>query len=581
MQKPIFGVVAVALVLVTLGFSLPAAEYNTSVKQTPLINWTGKPDPFSISKDAPAALAKEIDRSLTEDLAAADDSNKVMTFSQRAGDEVFLRRVYLDFIGRNPTPDEVTAFVLDPTADKRDKVIVKLLDDPRFGENWGHYWRDVMMYRRTDERALLAQPALTDYLTEQFNKNTPWDEIARSFMTATGDVRENGATGLIMAQNGNTSDITSEVSRIFLGIQVQCANCHDHKTDRWKRNQFHELAAFFPRIALRPVKLDDEKRSFEVASNDRPFKITNPKAANRPVGSPEHYMPDLKHPESEGTKMQPVFFLTGQKLPFGTPDAERRETIAKWITAPTDEWFAKAFVNRIWGELVGEGLYEPIDDIGPDRTCTAPKTMDILGHEFADSGFDIKRLFHIIADTDAYQRDSRSRRLPTDMPFAANCPERLRGDEVYDALVSALGINDDLPMLRLAATGGAGAGGKAAALLRSPRNQFDQIFGFDPSVPKDEVTGSIPQALLMMNGPQINRAINGYRPGTGLGQLLSSTTDDEAVATELYLRCLGREPNKTELQTCLTHVKQSKNRAAGFEDVLWALINSTEFLQRK
>jgi hypothetical protein len=207
--------------------------------------------------------------------------------------------------------------------------------------------------------------------------------------------------------------------------------------------------------------------------------------------------------------------------------------------------------------------------------------MDILAHEFADSHFDVKRLFRIIAETEAYQRDSRSRRNPNDMPFAANCPERLRGDEVYDALIAALGMNDNLPGLRLAAAGGGGVGGKGAALLRSPRNQFDQVFGFDPSMPRDEVTGSIPQALLLMNGPQINRAINGSRPGTELGQLLTSTSDNEAVATELYLRCLGREPNKAELQTCITHVKNSNTRAAGFEDILWVLINSTEFLQRK
>ncbi len=468
--------------------------------------------------------------------------------------------------------------MLDPSPDKRGRVIDRLLDDPRFGENWARYWRDVIMYRRSDDRAQLAAPALYEYLTNEFNKNAPWDEIVRSFITATGDVRENGATGLIMAQNGNTADITSEVSRIFLGVQIQCANCHDHKTDRWKREQFHQLAAFFPRIAVRPVKLDDDKRSFEVVGNDRPLKVKNPKLANRPIGSPEHFMPDLKHPEFEGTKMQPVFFLTGQSLPFGTPDAQRRDTIAKWITSPADEWFAKAFVNRVWAELVGEGFYDPIDDIGPDRTCTAPNTIDCLAHEFVDSKFDVKRLYHIIASTEAYQRNSRTRRNPDEMPFAANCPERLRGDQVYDALIAALGMND-APGVRLSEAMG-GKGGKGAP-LRSPRNQFDQVFGFDPSTPRDEVTGSIPQALLLMNGPQINRAINASRPGSELTQLLASSSDNESVATELYLRCLGREPNKAELQACITHVKDSKTRAAGFEDILWALINSTEFLQRK
>jgi hypothetical protein len=201
-----------------------AADYNTAVKQTPLTSWTGRSPALELANEDPAAVAKQVDRLLIEDVAAADSGAKVIQPSRRASDEVFLRRVYLDLIGRNPTPEEVTAYVLDPSAEKRGKLVDRLLDDSHFGDNWGRYWRDVIMYHRSDDRAQLASPSLFEYLRDQFNKNTPWDQIVRSFITATGDVRENGATGLIMAQNGNTADITSEVSRIFLGVQIQCAN---------------------------------------------------------------------------------------------------------------------------------------------------------------------------------------------------------------------------------------------------------------------------------------------------------------------------------------------------------------------
>ncbi|HEY2881717.1 MAG TPA: DUF1549 domain-containing protein [Pirellulales bacterium] len=570
-------IAAVPLVMSQLWNTADAVEYNSAVKQTPISTWAKAPH-TSLASTTAAAAAKEANKLLVADSAANDKATKPTAVSQLTKDEVYLRRVYLDLIGHNPSPDQVTAFVLDPSADKRATLVDKLLADPRFGENWGRYWRDVIMYRRGDDRAQLASPSLYEFMTDQFNSNKPWDETVRSIITARGDVRENGATGLIMAQNGMTADITSEISRIFLGVQIQCANCHDHKTDRWKREQFHELAAFFPRISLRQVNTDD-KRTFEVSSNNQPARpFANPKQANRPIGQPEHYMPDLKHPESKGTLEQPVFFLTGQKLDFGTPDAVRRETIAKWITAPTDEWFAKAFVNRVWGELVGEGFYDPIDDIGPDRTCSAPKTMDYLAHYFVDTGFDVKQLYRTIVATDAYQRDSRSRRNPDETPFAANCPERLRGDQLYDALVSALGMSE--APLRGGARGQAAGGGKGQ-FQRGPRNQFDQVFGYDPSTPRDEVTGSIPQALMLMNSPQVNRNINGNQRFTELGKLLASTSDDESVSTELYLRCLGREPNEAELSTCLKHVKASHTRATGFEDVLWALVNSTEFLYRK
>jgi hypothetical protein len=399
-----------------------------------------------------------------------------------------------------------------------------------------------------------------------------WDQVARSFITATGDVRENGATGVIVAQFGQAADVTAEVSRIFLGIEIQCANCHNHPTDRWKRTQFHELAAFFPRISIKPVRnAKPGQQSFEVVGNDRP-RPEAAKNAQIPRGDQEHFMPDLKNPAAKGTLMEPVFFLTGQKLPLGTPDAVRRETIAKWITDRSDSWFAKAFVNRIWAELVGEGFYEPVDDIGPDRDCSAPKTLDYMSNQFIEHGYDVKWLYRTIMDTSAYQRDSRSRHLPGQTPFTANCPQRLRADELFSALEAAIGVGDDrIPR----------EGAKTRFQPRDIRGVFNAVFGYDPSVRRDEVGGSIPQALVLMNSPQLARAMNGKQSDTALGSLLASTKDDAAVTTELYLRCLAREPKPHELQTCLEHVKKTGSRTEAFEDIQWALVNSTEFLHRK
>jgi hypothetical protein len=174
-------------------------------------------------------------------------------------DETFLRRISLDIVGRNPTPVEILDFVLDVDPEKRSKTVARLLDDPRYGENWAGYWRDAIMYRRSEDRALLASAALEGFLKEQFNRNAPWSEIVAAFITAEGDVREEGATGLIMAQGGKPEETTAEVARLFLGIQIQCAQCHDHPTDRWKRDEFHQLTAFFPRVAVRP-KRDGEQR---------------------------------------------------------------------------------------------------------------------------------------------------------------------------------------------------------------------------------------------------------------------------------------------------------------------------------
>jgi Protein of unknown function (DUF1549) len=188
----------------------------------------------------PAEMARQVDTALAAELAGPADSPTAANLIDEQG---FVRRVSQDLLGELPTPEEVTAFVLDPSADKRSRLVERLLADPRFGQSWGRYFRDVILYRRTDERALLASSSLATFLAEQFNQGVGWDRIARAFITAQGDIREHGETGLIMAQMGQAAEIAAETARIFLGVQIQCAQCHDHPTDRWKRTQFHELAA--------------------------------------------------------------------------------------------------------------------------------------------------------------------------------------------------------------------------------------------------------------------------------------------------------------------------------------------------
>jgi len=484
----------------------------------------------------------------------------------RADDETFLRRVYFDLLGGPPSPGEITAFVLDPAQDKRQRVVDRLLADRRYGQNWARYWRDVIMYRRSEDRALITARPLEEFLAEHLNKNTGWDEIARAFITTKGNVRTDGHTAIVMAQNGRPEETVSEISRIFLGIQIQCAQCHDHPTDRWKREQFHELAAFFPRVAVRPQRVP--QRTFVVVADDRPgFRRANNN--NRFRGTLEHYMPDLSDPNGRGQRMQPKLFTSGQSLPFGSTDEKRRETLARWITSPESEWFAKAMVNRMWSELVGEGFFEPIDDIGPDRTPTAPKTLNLLAESFAKSGYDIKWLVRTITATDAYQRASRSRRNVNETPFLASAPQRLRGDQLFSSLAMALDVAVD--------SRGANPRGPYPT---GQRFAFNAIFGYDPSVQRGEVVGSIPQALAMMNSPVVNQAI-GARRGGGLGRLLATIKDDEALVAELYLKALAREPTEQEVAMALDYMKEVGNRGEACEDLLWALVNSTEFLFRK
>ncbi|MCH7727740.1 MAG: DUF1549 domain-containing protein, partial [Planctomycetes bacterium] len=304
----------------------------------------------------PAQVARDADKLLNEEIGLAKDA------TPSVDDETFLRRVSLDLLGEIPTRDDVLAFLLDDDPNKRSKVVNMFLKEDAYGANWGRYWRDVIMYRKTEQRSGLAARPLETYLADAFNKNTRWDDLATSLVTASGDVRENGATGLIMAQGGRPEETVAEISRIFMGIQIQCAQCHDHPYDRWERDQFHELAAFFPRVAIRPNGQQGKDRSFLVYASDFQPRFRRNNGNNRYRGTLEHRMPDLENPTSQGKLMQPVFFATGQKLKAGVKDNERRETLARWMTARSNPWFAKALVNRMWAELCGEGFYEPVDD---------------------------------------------------------------------------------------------------------------------------------------------------------------------------------------------------------------------------
>jgi hypothetical protein len=374
-----------------------------------------------------------------------------------------------------------------------------------------------------------------------------------------------------MAQQGQPEEVTAEVSRIFLGVQIQCAQCHDHPTDRWKREQFHELAAFFPRVASRIVLAMDQRVTEVVATDSMIGSRFRGPMANRRFGTPEHYMSDLDNPQARGTLMTPVFFATGEKLPLGTKDADRRGTLARWMTAPDNPYFAQAFVNRMWSELCGEGFYEPVDDMGPDRVATAPQTLELLAKEFAAGGYDVQWLLTTIMATEMYQLPAAPRRGPEEPAFQANVAQRLRADQLFDNLLHVLEASEP-----------AGFGGGRGGLygrIGGPRATFTTAFGYDPSQRRDELAGSIPQALVMMNSPVVNGALRGSGR-TMLARLLGEIKDDKALVQELYLKTLAREPSQSELTTCSLYVKQVGARAEAFEDVLWSLVNSTEFLHR-
>lgn len=572
---------------------------------------------------SPDQMAVRIDRLVNEGLQEQNVEPAPL-----CSDEDFLRRVTLDLTAQLPSPTDITRFGLNGSDNKRAAVVDRLVKSEPASERWARYWRDTIFSRATNQRARLAQPAFEQWIAGEFESGTGWDEIVMEMITATGEVTENGATGLIFAHDGDANELAAETSRLFTGIQMSCANCHDHPSDQWKRTQFHELAAYFPRVRVRQDIQQGQRPRFYVESQDRARpdnpeliarltmradinrdgKITkqeadrSPQLANRfgtiltfadadedgalsfaelknaprPMQRNrdiEHYMADLNQPNEKGELMRPVFFVNGDREPTGMRDMDRRTALARSLTGGDNEWFAKAVVNRYWHELLGEAFYMPVDDLGPGRAAMMPEVLDLLAGGFRRSDYDLQWLVATITRTEAYQR-SLAEPAAIDMTAGSSslAATRLDADQLYGALTQALNVSE------LAISGSQQRGPRQ--IMAFGRFVFSDIFGEDPSTPKLDLVGSIPQALALMNGAFIEQSVaaNGR---TRLADLLRKYEANDDVTIELYLAVLGREPNDSELATVKSYVDESATRSDGFEDVYWALINSAEFLNRR
>jgi hypothetical protein len=480
-------------------------------------------------------------------------------FQPTISDEEFLRRVSLDLIGRQPTPAELQAFLSATQPDKRGQAIEQLLANPEFGQTWAAYWSDTIAFRTPPpELTFLNYEPLKEWLATRLNENAGWDEIVQAILSATGKVKDNPPVTFVAYHEAHPERLATETARIFMSLQVGCAQCHDHPFDDWKREQFHEMAAYFARAS---VKFPwNEGAETEVKDK----------------GKGEYTMPNVTDPTKKGTEMTPAF-LTGVKFDKGKTDVERRQELAQLVASTANPWFAKAYTNRIWARLMGRGFYEPVDDFGP---AVLPALLDVheaLSADFRDSGFDVKRLYRLVLNTQAYQQRLPSQPSVADEPFVAASTTKLRGDEVFASLVTAIDLPNVTPP-KVAPT-------KEIRFPPPPKSTRDLVaeaFGFDPSARAMDVSRTLQQAMLLMNNDQLQKQVDA-RPesGTVLAKLLVEESDDARAVERLFLSVLARRPSEKERTIALEHVSSVGQRGPAFEDVLWGLINSAEFTTKR
>jgi hypothetical protein len=491
--------------------------------------------------DAPA-LARLIDRAVEERLAA----EKAVP-APLADDGEFLRRVYLDITGIIPPADKARAFLDSKQPDKRARLIDELLASPAYGKHMGDLWQDLLLAQRDIlTKGLQTQP-LGDWFTQGFNSNKPWDRQVTELLTSTGTQAENGATTFFLAHR-SPDRLNDTVCRVLLGIQLQCAQCHNHPYTSWKRADYWGMAAFF-------TKVDD----------GAPKKLL--KGGATPNVREAGAVQKKRLPDSalEATPR----FLGGEALKLNSKDPYR-PVLARWLTSRENPYFARAMVNRVWAQFFVRGLVSPVDNLSDANPPSHPELFDTLARQFADSGFDVKYLIRAICNSQAYQRSSSpaagaDQRGSGEVLFACMAVKPLTPEQLFDSLTTVLG-SSDRPKTQERGKGkgkGPAAGSRAA---------FVEFFRPGEGTDPGEYPAGIPQVLRLMNSDWTAKT------AAFVSRTVKADQPPERNLEALFLATLSRRPTASESERLREYLRANNgNPTKAYDDILWALLNSSAF----
>jgi len=464
--------------------------------------------------------------------------------SELCADEEFLRRASLDLIGVLPTAEEARKFLASRDANKRAKLVDELLERPEYADFWGLYWSD----RLSNSRQFLYEKGtffFQQWLREAMEQNLPYDQFARELITATGGLYEVAPTSYYPLMK-KAEDMATTTSQVFLGVSLECARCHDHPFEKWKQDDFLGFAAFFAQV----------RHKNRIRQNERVLYL-DPKR-------------ELTHPKSK----QPVTpkFLGGEPVKV-EPGRDRREVLAEWMTAPSNPFFAKAIVNRLWKHFLGRGLVEPVDDFRVTNPPTNEALLDALAEDFIRHKYDLKRLFRTIVGSRVYQLSAQPNGTnKEDKQFYSRFYlKRLNAEELLDGICRVTEAPEKFPGFHL---------GTRAAQLPDPKVPSYFLDVFDratrETVCERKQTTSVMQIMHLVSGDTINQKIRAEN--SLIERLIKSGESGGEIIEELYLRTLSRFPKQEEARLAQQGINQAPSPREGYEDLLWALLNSKEFL---
>lgn len=469
--------------------------------------------------------------------------------TDHADDPTFLRRVFLDTIGTLPTVAEARAFLADTRVDKRARLIDALLERPEYADYWAMRWSDLLRVDR-DTITPAGAVAMTRWLRRQFADNRPYDAWVRDILTARGSTAEEGPAALYKALT-TPEEMSRSFSQLFLGIRIQCAQCHHHPSDRWGQDDYFALAGFFTGIGHKPLPGGAESIFAKKGT-------------------------ELKHPRTGA--LLPARALGAAPADL-TGVQDRRTVLARWLTAPENPYFARAVANRLWAHYFGRGLVEPLDDMRATNPATNEPLLDELAKHLRAARYDLKAFTRNLLNSRLYQLSGTSVKpgasdVPDEQNFAHAQPRALPAEVLLDAICQATGVPERF--------NGWPEGYRAIQVWdnRMP-SYFFRIFGrpVRASVCECERSNepSVAQALHLMNSEEIMTKIHA-RTGTAR-RLANSAKTPADIIDDLYLGTLSRFPTEPERTVMLrVFADAGPDRQGAVEDVLWALLNSRSFV---
>ena len=483
-----------------------------------------------------------------DELALAKWKKLGLRPSPVADDATFLRRATVDVCGRLPTPAEVNAFLADASADKRTKLIDRLLDSPDYPAYFALRWGSVL---RNSNLAGADQAAYAfhGWIKDMVARNRPYDEFVRGIVAAAGEWQDAPAINWYWQnRDDQLHQVTADVAQVFLGVRLQCAKCHHHPYERWGQADYYGLAGFFTRLGRKSFGQPPPYYASATVTTGEKDPLTGKS-------------PEPKYPDGASPKF--------------TPEDDPRHALVDWMAKPDNPFFARALVNRLWAHFLGRGLFHEADDQRDTNPPSNPELLDALARDFVAHKFDVKHVIRTIATSRVYQLSA----VPTDgnkddrQNFARYYARRMPAEVFLDAVNQATGSK--------AGFSGVGINGRAVDL---PHEGFGSYFLDTFDRPKrvtvcecERSTGAtLSQVLLLANSDEMENKI-----GAGDGRLSKLVKDKRPPAEaidELYLAALSRLPTGAEKNKTLAYVDGLANKQQGLEDVLWALLNSKEFM---